>query len=196
MTNRDLATITLKALAVWWFGNGLAGLTSALLTWRHDAGQFGTETSMVTAAASAMFMPVGAVAWLVSDWAAARVFPQATDVAAPIDRGALYGFASVLVGLFLLADAIPQVVYWVVVWRAARGTSFWNAAAEGTMDNTVVYWVAARAQVGAVVMKLVLGLVLLCGPERITRALRRLRHELSDHLAEPTDVTPKGDDGA
>ena len=188
MTNRDVATITLKALAAWWFANGVAGLISALLTWRHDAGEFGSDTSMMAAAASAIFIPVGAVAWLVSDWAAARVFPHATEVAAPLDRGALYGFASVLVGLFLLADAIPQTIYWVVVWRAARGTGFWNAAAEGPMDNTVVYWVAARAQVGAVVTKLVLGLGLLCGPERIKRALHRLRHELSDHLAEPTDA--------
>ncbi len=199
MTNRDVATVTLKALAAWWVASGVAGLASTLLTWRHEVGQFGTGPSLMAAAASAMFIPIGALAWVVSDRAAARVFPQETQVAVAVDREALYAFASVLVGLFLLADALPQIVYWVVVWRASRGTGFWSAAAEGSTDNTVVYWVAARAQVGAVVTKVLLGAALLCGPNRIKGALRRVRHEFSDHLAEPANEStsqPKVDGGA
>ena len=53
------------------------------------------------------------------------------------------------------------------------------------MDNTVVYWVHVRAQVGAVAAKILLGGALVAGPERIGAALLRIRKELSTSFAEP-----------
>jgi hypothetical protein len=125
MTTRDVAAVTLKALAVWWIANGLAGLCSSLLTWRHDAAETGGMVSAFTAAASGIFIPIGALAWFLADWAAARMgHGTPAPIQCGVDREGLYAFASVLVGLFLVSDALPQVVYWIVVWRMSRGTGF------------------------------------------------------------------------
>jgi hypothetical protein len=58
------------------------------------------------------------------------------------------------------------------------------------MDDTVVYWVAARGQVGVVATKLLLGLLLVSGPERIRSIVSRIRREFSSQIVdEPKDNT-------
>jgi hypothetical protein len=191
MTTRDLATIAFKALAAWLFASGVAGMCSALLTWSHSVGQYGKEGSVLGLAAAAIYIPIGAVWWAASDRVAKRVFPgRAEPVALALTRADLYGFASVLVGLCLLADAVPMIVYWLVIWAFAHGTGFWSAASPGTTDDGIVYWVAARAGVGSVAAKTILGLILLGGPERVKRGLQRLRREFSGHLEEPGTKKP------
>lgn len=184
MTNRDLATITLKTLAVWLFASGVAGLASALLTWVPDSAQYGREAAAFQMAASSMFVPVGALLWLVSSHLSLRIFPVDAPFVGSPGRADLYAFACVLVGLFLVTDAASQVVYWIVVWRASRGTGFSHAAADLADGTGVVYWVSARAQMGAVVTKLVIGSLLIAGPQRLSAGLGRLRRELSGTLAE------------
>lgn len=65
------------------------------------------------------------------------------------------------------------------------GTRWW-AGSRGSE-----YWRAARAQVGAVATKGILGLALMFGPERIKAGLSRLRREF---VGEPPDreVGPEG----
>ena len=190
MTAKDVATIAFKTLAAWLLASGIAGLCSALLTWDHDVAQYGKDTAMLTASAAALFIPIGAIWWLLSDWTAGRIFRgRGESVAVALDRSDLYAFASVLVGLFLLADALPQIVYWLVMWRMSRGSGFWSPPPPGTEDNAAVHWLAVRAQVGTVAAKLILGLVFVCGPDQVKLGLSRLRREFSGHLDEPPAET-------
>jgi hypothetical protein len=185
MSTRELAAIAFRTLAMWLFASGVAGLCSALLTWVPDVAQYGPEPTSWRLAAASIFVPIGALIWLASDAAARMAFPSSGHPGSvSLSRADLYAFASVLVGMFLLSDALTQVVYWIVIWRTSRGTGFWDAASDGSMPNTVVYWVHVRAQVGLVLAKTVLGLGLLLGPERLRAAVMRVRRELSGSLAD------------
>ena len=97
MTTRDLATIAFKTLSVWLFAAGVAGMCSALLTWTHDVGQYGTTGGILGLAAAAIYIPIGAIGWLVSDWAAQRVYPGRPEPGRlGLTRGDLYSFSSVV----------------------------------------------------------------------------------------------------
>src|SRR5512144_2563060 len=115
MSRRDLATVALKTLSAWLLASGIAGLGSALLTWSHDVAEYGTEGGILGAAAAGILIPIGALGWFASDWAAGRIFADAPAHAASalgLTRTDLYAFGSVLVGLCLLANAVPMIVYW------------------------------------------------------------------------------------
>jgi hypothetical protein len=86
----------------------------------------------------------------------------------------------------LLAEALPQVVYWLVMWRMSWGSGFWSPPPPGTEDKAAVNWLAVRAQVGSVAAQLILGFLFVCGPDRVKRGLSRLRREFSGHLDEPS----------
>jgi hypothetical protein len=171
------------------FASGAGSLVSGLLTWTPDSAQYGPETAAWQLAAQSIFVPVGALLWLFADPLAAWVFPESAPLDGGPDRADLYAFGFVLVGLFLLSDALTQGVYWVVVWRSARDTNFWDAAKGMSDDNSVVYWVSARAQVGAVAAKLVIGTLFLAGPRRLSAGLGRIRRELSGGLDEVEEAT-------
>lgn len=195
MSMRELAAIAFRTLAVWLFASGVAGLCSALLTWVPDAAQYGPETTSWRLAAASIFVPIGALVWLGSDAAAKIAFPASGQSGTvSLSRADLYAFASVLVSMFLLSDALTQVVYWIVIWRSSRGTGFWDAASNGSMPNTVVYWVHVRAQVGLVLAKIVLGLALLLGAERLKAAVLRVRRELSGSLSKEEPPAVEGSD--
>jgi hypothetical protein len=190
MTRRDLATVALKTLSAWLFASGVAGLGSALLTWSHDVAQYGTEGGILGAAAAGILIPIGALGWIASDWAAGRIFRDAPahGIAAPgLTRADLYASGSVLVGLCLLANAVPMIVYWAVVGVISRGTGFWSAAAGRTGENDIVYWVSVRAGVGRIATEALLGILFVLGPERVARGVQRIRKEFSSHLTEPDD---------
>lgn len=185
MSTRELAAVAFRTLAVWLFASGVAGLCSSLLTWVPNVAQYGAEPTSWRLAAASIFVPVGALVWLSADAAARMAFPASGQSGTVgLSRADLYAFASVLVGMFLLSDALTQVVYWIVIWRSSRGTGFWDATSSGSTANTVVYWVHVRAQVGLVLAKTVLGLGLLFGPERLKAAVLRVRRELSGSLSE------------
>jgi hypothetical protein len=138
VTRRDLATVALKTLSAWLFASGVAGFGSALLTWRHDVAQYGTEGGVLGAAAAGILIPIGALGWFLSDWAARRIFADDGTQGASalgLTRSDLYAFGSALVGLCLLANAVPMIVYWVVVGVISQGTGFWSAAADRTGEN-------------------------------------------------------------
>jgi hypothetical protein len=131
--------------------------------------------------------------WLAAGALARRAFSSPASLEPwRLGRGDLYAFASLLVGMFLLSDALTQVVYWVVVWYTAQDTGFWEAASTGSMPNSVVYWVHVRAQVGLVLSKTILGIALVLGPERLRAAVLWLRREFSSSLLQeaPADATP------
>ena len=197
MTSRVLALVAFKTLALWLFASGFTSLVSGLLTWAPDSVRYGFQVAAFQLAAASMFVPVGALLWIISEPLSARIFPGTDHLPVAPARADLYAFAFVLVGLFLLTDAITQGVYWAVVWRSARGTSFWNAARDMSDGTTVVYWVSARAQVGAVAVKLVVGGLFLAGPQRLSAALLRLRKEMSGTLeqdeASVLDTAPPRD---
>jgi hypothetical protein len=173
-------------------------LFSGLMTWQPDVQQYGQDATTWRLAAASLFLPIGAILWIVSPGLAHWSFAAEPVETSSLTRHDLYAFGSLLVGLFLLVDAIPQVTYWVVLWRSAADTGFWNAARDFQTDHGVVYWVHARAQVGLVLTQLVLGVACVLGPERLGRGARRVRSELSDHLADepPAKGAADGQHGA
>ena len=197
MNARDLATVAFRTIAAWLFVNGIASLSSGLVTWKQNEAQYGKDVALWALAAAAMYMPIGALGWLASDWAAQRSFPASEGGGTTLDRSDLYAFASALVGLYLLTDALPQIVNWIIVWRGSRGSALERVASESA-DGGVTFSVHFKAQLAATLTKMVLGLVLLSGPERIKAVLLRIRRDLSGNLEEtqPADDNEAGPDGS
>jgi hypothetical protein len=197
VTPRDLMTIALRTLAAWLFASGTAGLASALSTWRPTSQDLGAEAAALAAAVASIFIPIGGLLWVSASTLARWSFPEDAQ-ASPFmgTRGDLYAFASALVGMFLLTDAVSQVAYWVVVWRSAGGTNFWDES-HGQMENTVVYWVHVRAQTGLLLAKLAMGTLFMFGPQRVSAGIRWLRRDLSGGLGtiEPADNNEGSRDG-
>lgn len=185
MSTRILATIAFRTMAVWLFASGALSLVSGLFTWQPDVAQFGAAATGWRLAAASLFLPIGGLLWVISPGLAAWSCAADEQIGvAQLTRADLYAFASLLVGLFLLADAFPQIAYWIVLWRSAGDTEFWSSSSEWRTDRSVVYWVHARAQVGLVLAQVVMGICLVLGPERLARVFMRARKELSSNLAD------------
>ena len=192
MTPREMGCVAFRTMAIWLIVTGLAAACASLIAWDANVTQHGREATLIGLAQSAIYVPVGALLWLASSWAAGVGFPEqsASEASAP-GRPDLYAFASVLVGLYLLSDALSQIVYWIVVWRSSGGTNYWAVASSWTTEETVVYRVHAQARAGEAAAKLILGSALVLGPERLRAVLARVRGELSGSLAEPEGLTEK-----
>jgi len=193
VTNRDLAVLGFRTMATWLFVTGAANAVASLVTWSSTAAQYGEVVAVTNLASSALYIPAGGLLWFAGDWLGSLVFRATSEIqASSLSRADLYSFASVLVGLFLLADAFSQFVYWVVVWRMSRGGSFWEAAASRQSADGVVFAVSAKAQQAAVLCKAFLGALLLAGPDRVKSGLVRIRNEFSSStLSEDADGSQK-----
>jgi hypothetical protein len=119
---------------------------------------------------------------------ASRAFPGSVPSSAPLTRSDLFTFGVFGIGLFLVAEAVPTLVHWIVVLRSTREESFLSDVAGWQDDNGVVYSVTFKAELGATITRLLLGALCLAGPKRVANWLGAAREELlGTTLGDPPD---------
>ena len=165
MTNRDVALIAFRTLALWVVVSNFGQALGLLLSWKQliapvEAGGSPTWELLLWGVIGALARSaIGIVVWALARPLSWLLFPGEAETATTAPPAlSLYRSASFLVGLWLLADAIPTAVYytaWAVWtgWRPAHGE-------EGA------------AQTAELVAKLLLGVALLRG-DWLIRTVRR-----------------------
>jgi len=177
VSRRDIAVVAFRIMALWFAVSGVTGVASALIRWPRQEDPSQIQGAWLGLAQAGLFVPVGGVIWLLGDWLSLRVFPEAAGVSSGLTRADLWSAATLCIGLYLLSQAIPQLVYWLVVWRLSRGTALWAVTSDWRSDSGVAYQLAFRAQLGETITRLVLGAACLLGPDRLRNLLARLRRE-------------------
>jgi hypothetical protein len=176
-------------MALWFAVAGATGVVSVLLAWPSDGDKFQVHGAWIGLGQSALYLPAAGLIWLVSDWLAARVFPETPNVPATLTRADLWSTATLCIGLYLLTQALSQLVYWVVVWRTSIGTAFWTQMADWRTDSGIAYQVEFRGQLGETLARAALGIACIAGPDRIRGLLARLRREaFGTTLVDDTDA--------
>jgi hypothetical protein len=159
VTNRDVALIAFRTLALWVIVWGVTQSLELLLTWDQTTAQMRVQLREANAPPPHTLMLWGLAAFLgragvgVLLWAGARplawlAFPREAQigVSQPL---ALYRSVTFLVALWLLAQALPTTGYYVM-WGVKTG---WRPG-----DNP-----EGASQVAELLVKLLLGVALLRG---------------------------------
>jgi hypothetical protein len=122
MDRRDVATITFKAIALWPIVTGLSQALEAAMTWDVAYAQLPAEVRAVTSSSDLLMTSVGAflgraalgvLLWIISGRLARLVFPEASLPVGLPDRQTLYVVGMFVIGVSILAPAIPTAAYWV-----------------------------------------------------------------------------------
>ena len=189
MNRRDLAVIAFKSMALWFAVGGLTGVIVSVFAWPRTEDPFQLHGAWLGLGQAALSLPVAGLIWLVSDRLAVRVFPEPTAASAGLTRADLWSTVFLGLGIYLVSQAIPQLIYWVVVWRSAGGTTFWPQVTDWRDDTGVAYRLAFRGQLAETVARLLLGIACIAGPDRLRALAARVRREAfgTTLVDEPTD---------
>ena len=163
MRNQDVALLAFKGVALWIVASGLIDALEVALNWQALERQFAgmgyaagspSPTSLVWNALGAMLARsgVGVFLWLFSGRLARSVFPADDPPLSLPSQVALFRGAAFLVGLRLLADALPRATFTFAL--IARGG--WNSGGDDLVPEFASLWV-----------KIGLGLTLLRGGDWI-----------------------------
>ena len=112
MTRHDVANLVIRTFALWL---GVVGVT-ALVTVPWLAPVPGEPAPLLNALMFTIPLAAGVVLWRVAPWLAGTVFDRSGDaVPYAITAAGLPPLASFVVGLVLLAVAVPQAVSWLAI---------------------------------------------------------------------------------
>ena len=198
MNGRHVAVLAFKLLGVWFAAGGVTGVGGVPFLWRSDH-----STVVQTVGLLALLFPaalsvvVGALLWLNAEWLATRVFgPNPAEVAATVfgdgaaDAGPperiemqpLFALALSVIGVLMLAEAVPMLVYAATTFVSSRQTS--SILGPDPAQRALVWDAGAKANLAAAFTRLVVGLSLLAGPARIAAAYAGVRKEFRGTLAD------------
>jgi hypothetical protein len=192
MTNRDVACLTFKALAVWLPAQAAVGVASAAsYLWEPQL-----EGIRLIAVAS-MLLPIvvaGAISaplWLKAEALAAYVFPA--EQAGPVDRSrvqpqAIFALTLAILGAVSVVWALPELASGIAVFVYSRSAGD-SLLGPDFKQQALIWDATARAKAVAAIARLAIGAVLLAGPSRLAAAYSRVQREFRSTLAD--DGVPK-----
>jgi hypothetical protein len=215
MNARDCAVLAFKLMGVWFAAGGVIGATNIPYYWQSQRAEAMVRVALLGAAFPILFaLVVGALLWMNAEGLATRVFGQDPALLAARvfgeDEGAepsvrrdrvashpLFALALAVVGVLLLTEAVPQLVYALATYLRSRQT---GSAMFGPdpAQQALIWDAAARANLASAVTRFVIGVALLAGPARLSAAYARVRGELKGTLGdEPASaaVAPPAEEG-
>jgi hypothetical protein len=132
MSRRDLAVLTFRGLALWPIITGLTQALETVITWDVAYRQVTQTTSgpplaaspseffLLTMTAFGSRVIIGALLWISSGFLSRLAVGSVGDTVPLADRRTLYLSAMFLVGVWLLASALPTAGYWLF-WAVRTG---------------------------------------------------------------------------
>jgi hypothetical protein len=193
VTNRDVALLAFKLLGLWLIANAAIGIAGLPYYWEPQFDGIRRMTVFFTLLPVLVSVGIGVPVWFSADWFAARVFPAESQPTS-LDRlrgQPLLAVASSILGLLFIGEALPVVVNGVALFTQSR---FADSSILGAdVDQQRLIWsAAAKANVTAGVARLLVGVVLLAGPVRLSAALIRVRTELAGTLEDDVAAEETG----
>lgn len=190
MTNRDWAVLGFR-LVGFYLATGLAMLVAGLLFRQVVGGR-----DIAEAVAYAVML---AAVWAWADRLASWVFPEESNADLPLEGGLgrqLLVPALSIIGVYLIAEAIPSIVACVGVLVGTGGLGRSVFGGTNPSEDILTYRSIQKANTVAAVVRLVIGIVLLLYPSRITAAVVALRRDrdLSDSSRDEKHE-PDGEEG-
>jgi hypothetical protein len=153
MTRHDVANLVIRTFALWLGVTGVSTLASA--AWLAQVP--GQPAPLFTALLLAIPLPAAAVVWLAAPTLARAAFDRPDDpVMFGITRGDVPPLACFVVGLVVLAGAVPQAVSWVGIQalRSQVGDSLMEDRMMPPLDQQ------SAGTAGEIVGRLIVGAVL------------------------------------
>lgn len=204
MNSRDVAVLAFKLLGVWFAAGAVTGLAGVPYLWHAEQpGSMRMVGFVAVLFPSALTIVVGGLLWINAEGLATRVFgPHPADVAAnvfgdgpadaaPRDRlemQPLFALALSVIGVLMIAEATPMLVYGATMFASSRQTSILGP---DPAQQALVWDAAAKSNFAAACTRFVIGVALLAGPARLSAAYAGIRKEFRGTLAEDGSSTGK-----
>lgn len=169
MTSRTIALLAFKVLALLAvlvaIGPGAKVLPTMVVNWPYDS-EGGSLLLLVTSLLAPIVLPLvlGGALWFGADALAQKLFTE-PDTATPPSFEALQDLAFSVVGLFIVAVAIPELT--------KLAYYYWQLSAPGGVQMGSD--IERRGALIETIVQLVIGLWLLFGASGITNLLRKAR---------------------
>jgi hypothetical protein len=165
VNREDFVAVAARLLAIYIFVVGVQFVFTAGAM-NHE--QPGSVPVAMLVGVIAFFALVVLLLWMFPLTIARKFLPVMRDSAtgAPIDGTMAMTLGLTLLGVWLFAYSISDLVYWIVFWARTRMID----------DMGVVFAPAQVANMASSLIRLVLALVLMIGPSGVKNGLLRLRH--------------------
>ena len=196
MTNRDLATLAFRLLAVWMIAVGIYAAAGVPAVFEPRLSELRGSAVMAALLPAIVYAGIGGLVWLKSASLSAGTFPEPPLAAGDGLRGEkVLALAVTVIGLLLAVEALPGVVSGVSLFTLSRQGqhSVLGSISYGSREQELLWSAAAKANLAGNVVRLVLGLGMLLGPQKLTAAYLRMRGELRGTLV---DSGPPPEDAA
>lgn len=164
MNREDLVAVAARLFSVYLAVTAIFFLASSVSMNYHETGT--VPLASIIAAAIVAFI-VSALLWFFPLSIARRLLPAMGDSKSgkPIGSSNALGIGLTLLGVWLLAQSVPDVIYWSIYWKIAHASGDPNMALQAPE-------IARMVSAGA---RLVIAILLIVGSARLQNMLHRLR---------------------
>lgn len=164
MNREELVAVASRLFAVYLAISGIYLVATSIALNHEEAGTVPTALVFV---AAVLPMMVAVALWLFPLTIARKLLPAMKDSESgqPIGSSNALGIGLTLMGVWLLAQSVPDAVYWTIFWSQTR------TAGDPSMSLAATD-VARMASAGA---RLLIGMLLVVGSARLNHILLRLR---------------------
>lgn len=164
MNREDLVAVAARLFSVYLAVTAIFFLASLVSMNYHEAGT--VPLASIIAAAIVAFI-VCALLWFFPLSIARRLLPAMRDSESgiPIGLSNVLSIGLTLLGVWLLAQSVPDVIYWSIYWKFAHASGDPSMALQAPE-------IARMVSAGA---RLVIAILLIVGSARLQHMLHRLR---------------------
>ena len=164
MNREDLVAVASRLFAVYLVISGIHLTASSIALNYHQSGTVPATLVFVTAVVP---LVVAVALWLFPLSIARNLLPAADDSEAgqPIGSSNAIEIGLTLMGVWLLAQSIPDAIYWAIYWSRTHGVG----------DPGMPLTASDIARMASAGIRFLIGIVLIVGAARLNRVLIKLR---------------------
>ena len=184
MNNRDAAKLGFRLLGLWFMANAALAVAGLPYYWDPRWEEVRAITVFAALLPALVAVGIGVPIWFSAEWFAARTFPEGGgDESGRLRGDALFALALSIIGVLFVCESLPILVNGLALFVQSR--SFGTSVLGPNPDLQSRVWHAgAKANVASGVARLLIGGALIAGPAKLSRAVARVRKELSSDFSE------------
>ena len=189
MNNRDCAVLAFKLLGLYLLAQAATNLAGMPYFWAATSPEKRLAAVGFMALPSIVGLGIAVQVWFSAEWFAGRVFTPGPGTGR-LRVEPLFALGVALIGVLLLCEGLPRLASGLSLFVQSRQSGPFGPDTERQL---MVWHAGAKANTIEAGARVVLGVLCLVGPARISAALARLRRELRSTLTE--DAPAGGEQG-